>query len=72
MDCETRLAYDLLKGSPELIADAEVGAPLGNSVAGALLCTPIGPIGARQYAEQAVRNALALLAREGKGKGKQK
>jgi len=49
---------------PELIEDARMYAPLGNSNVGAVLTQPLGPIGARQYAEAAVCRALYILDAE--------
>lgn len=68
MKSEIRLALELLRGSPEYIADAREGAPVGNSVVGSLLSLPPHSI-PRQYAEQAVREALALLDREAEAPG---
>ena len=65
---EVELALALLRGNADLIADAKIGSRVNNSLAGALLCRPIGPIGARQVAEAAVREALRVLARERKGR----
>lgn len=53
------LALDMLRDSPELIADARVGAPLGNSIVGSLLSLTHGI--PRQYAEAAVLAALDIL-----------
>ncbi|MEK7750436.1 MAG: hypothetical protein AAB654_00875 [Acidobacteriota bacterium] len=65
-DAEVELALNLLRGNTNLIQDAKIGSKVNNSLAGALLCRPIGPIGARQYAEAAVRQALTVLVRERK------
>jgi hypothetical protein len=56
------LAVKLLRESPEYEADARVGAPLNNSVAGSVLSLLYGI--PRQYAEQYVREALAELDRQ--------
>ena len=59
---ETRLALALLRESPEYVEDARKGAPVGNSVVGSLLS--VFHQVPRQYGEQAVRQALALLDAE--------
>jgi len=59
---EVRLALAMLRESPEYVADARVGAPVGNSVAGSLLSLFHGI--PRQYAEPAVVQALRLLDAE--------
>ncbi|MEK7750337.1 MAG: hypothetical protein AAB654_00375 [Acidobacteriota bacterium] len=66
MTREVEAALELLRGNARLIEDAKIGARVNNSIAGSLLTRPLGPIGARQYAEAAVREALKLLAREAK------
>ena len=63
---EVELALALLRGNADLIADAKIGSRVNNSLAGGVLTRPLGPIGARQYAEAAVREALKVLARERK------
>jgi hypothetical protein len=57
------LALEMLRGSPEYVEDARAGAPVGNSVVGSLLSLPPHSI-PRQYAEQAVAEALRALDRE--------
>jgi hypothetical protein len=64
MDRDTKLAVTLLRSDDELITDARENAPRGNSLAGAVLTRPLGPIGSRQHAEAAVQRALAVLAQE--------
>ena len=56
------LAIKLLRDSPEYEADARIGAPRNNSVAGAVLSLTYGI--PRHYAEQYVREALAALDRQ--------
>ena len=56
----TTLALELLRSSPEYLDDARQGAPVSNSVIGSLLSLPPHSI-PRQYAEEGVREALALL-----------
>ena len=63
MDRDTDLALRLLRGEDKLIDDARLYAPVGNSLAGSLLSTMYRM--PRQYAEAAVRRALAVLEREG-------
>lgn len=55
-------AVELLRGNEKYIADAREGAPLGNSVIGSLMSLQHGI--ARQYAEQAVMEALRILDSE--------
>jgi hypothetical protein len=64
MNPETKLALDLLRGSPEYVSDAREGAPVGNSVVGSLLSLQHGI--PRQYAEKAVLDAVGILDREEK------
>jgi len=52
-------AARLLQSDPDLLADARAGA--GNTLAGSLLARPIGTIGSRQVAEQAVADAVRVL-----------
>lgn len=62
MNGPTQIALALLRESPEYLDDAREGAPVGNSVVGSLLSlvhhVP------RQYAEQAVRDAIAIIDAE--------
>jgi len=60
-ETEVQLALELLRSDADLLEDAREGAPVGNSLAGSLLTRPLGPLGARQYAEAAVREALRRL-----------
>ena len=54
-----QIALALLREEPDYIADARIGAPLGNSVVGSIInLTHRIP---RQYAEAGVREALAIL-----------
>ena len=55
------LAADLLRQDPS----AGDGCELDNSVAGWMLTRPVGPAGARQYAEAAVRLARREIGAEG-------
>ena len=59
---ETKLALEMLRGNQHYIADAKKGSPVGNSGVGSLLSL-IHHI-PRQYSEQAVRQALVILAEE--------
>jgi hypothetical protein len=63
---DVKRAVALLRGNAELVADAREGAEVGNTIAGAILTRPLGPIGSRQVAEAAVRAALKVLDKEGK------
>jgi len=60
-ETEVQLALELLRGDADLIADARIGSKVNNSLAGSLLTRPLGPIGSRQAAEGAVREALRRL-----------
>jgi hypothetical protein len=57
-------ALHMLRADPDYLADARKGAKVDNTVVGSMLAitwqTP------RQYAEQAVRDALEILAAERK------
>ncbi len=55
------MAKRAIKDDPSLAEGCDVG----NSVMGALLTRPMGPAGGRQYAEAAVRAAVAELAADG-------
>jgi hypothetical protein len=59
----TDMAETMLRKDADLLADARKGAPVGNSLLGALLTRPLGPSGARQYSEQSVRQAIARIDR---------
>ena len=58
-----RMALAMLRGSPEYLADARIGAPAGNSVVGSLLS--ILHRVPRQYAEPATLEAVRRLDAEG-------
>jgi hypothetical protein len=61
---DVRLALALLREDPAVLADARIGAPRGNSIAGGVLTRPLGPIGSRQVAEAAVREAIRIIDEE--------
>ena len=62
-DRATAIALQLLRDNEPYIDDARAGANLSNSVVGSLLSIQHGI--PRQYAEEGVRAALAILDREG-------
>jgi hypothetical protein len=59
MDDLTERALKLLRESPDLIEEAEGGAPIWNSIAGNLLATETG----RWETEKALCEALRLIKR---------
>jgi hypothetical protein len=59
MDDLTERALKLLREWPDLIEEAEDGAPIGNSIAGNLLAMETGC--SRWATEKAVREALRLM-----------
>jgi hypothetical protein len=62
MSSPTQIALALLRESPEYLEDAREGAPVGNSVVGSLLSL-VHKV-PRQYAEQAVLEAIGIIDRE--------
>ena len=62
MNSNVSFCLSLLRESPEYVADAREGAPVGNSVIGSLLSLRHGV--PRRVSEQAVLEALAILDRE--------
>ena len=58
----TNHALKLLQSDPDYLADARIGAPLGNSIIGSVMNFTLKV--PRQYTEQAVVRALAIIDKE--------
>lgn len=62
LSSEVRAALRLLQADPTLLANARAGR--GDTLAGAILARPVGPIRSRRAAEAAVAEAVTILDEE--------